>query len=123
MITLLVANQEAEHRTWVADIKPDGILGLDFMKNHGCQLIKEDGGYRLTMRGADRKIQTHLATHTQVHSVTPSVYRMAIERSTVLPPGKQVDVLDRTRLIDICDTDELGVLEVYPRGSSQTRSS
>ena len=94
MFTLRVANQEAEHRTWVADIKPNGILGLYFMKNHGCQLIKEDGGYRLTMRGADRKIQTHSATHTQVHSVTSSVYRVAIEYcGTVFPPEKQVDLL------------------------------
>ena len=71
VFTLRVADQEAEHRTWVADIQPDGILGLDYLKNHCCQLINEDGSYKLTVGHTDRKIQTHSATHPQKHSVTP----------------------------------------------------
>ena len=67
VFTLRVADQEAEHRTWVAHIQLDGILGLDFLKNHGCEPINEDGGYKLTVRDTYSKIQTHTATRPQIH--------------------------------------------------------
>ena len=69
VFTLRVADQEAEHRTWVANIQLDGILGLDFLKNHGCEPINENGGYKLTVRDTDSKIQTHPATCPQIHAL------------------------------------------------------
>ena len=72
VFTLRVADQEAEHRTWVADIQPDGILGLDYLKNHCCQLINEDGGYKLTVGHTERKIQTlsHAPAETLSHALS-----------------------------------------------------
>ena len=69
VFTLRVADQEAEHRTWVSNIQLDGILGLDFLKNHGCEPINENGGYKLTVRDTDSKIQTHPATCPQIHAL------------------------------------------------------
>ena len=101
--SLRVEDQQTQHTTWVADIQPDGILGLDFMRANGCQLIREDDGYRLTVGDGER--EPHLAE--------PSVYRVAIDQTTVLPAGGQADV--PAKLIDGGFTEELGLLEAAPR--------
>ena len=38
-----------EHDIWIANIEVDGILGLDFMRRHDCELKIIEGRYQLTV--------------------------------------------------------------------------
>ena len=43
-----------KHEVWVAGIDLDGILGLDFMQKHGCELLINDTNeYRLSIQGEE----------------------------------------------------------------------
>ena len=38
-----LGDRELAHTIWVADIEPEGILGLDFFQQYDCQLALKDG--------------------------------------------------------------------------------
>ena len=38
-----LGDRELAHTIWVADIEPEGVLGLDFFQQYDCQLALRDG--------------------------------------------------------------------------------
>ena len=39
------------HDVWVVKIEPDGIISMDFIKKHNCQLTLGQGHYELPLLG------------------------------------------------------------------------
>ena len=76
-----LGDRELAHTIWVADIEPEGILGLDFLRQYDCQLVLKDGCYEL-------KFGNHgEATHG--HPVAPSCFRVSVETTAVVPPRSE----------------------------------
>ena len=69
------------HTIWVAEIEPEGILGLDFLRQYDCQLVLKDGCYELQFGNLSE------ATHGQ--PVTPSCFRVSVEDTAVVPPRSE----------------------------------
>ena len=46
-MTIALGDRKLIHTTWVAEIEPEGILGLDFLRKYECQLVLKDGCYEL----------------------------------------------------------------------------
>lgn len=61
-----LGDRELAHTIWVADIEPEGILGLDFLRQYDCQLVLKDGFYELQFGNHGE------ATHG--HPVAPSCF-------------------------------------------------
>ena len=45
--SLRVGTTQGDHQVWIADIEPEGILGLDFVRSRKCQLVLREGQYEL----------------------------------------------------------------------------
>jgi len=69
------------HTIWVADIEPEGILGLDFLRQYDCQLVLKNGCYELQFGKPSE------ATHGQ--PVTPSCLRVSVENTAAVPPRSE----------------------------------
>ena len=80
-MTIALGDRKLIHTTWVAEIEPEGILGLDFLRKYECQLVLKDGCYELQF-GAPSE-----ATHRQ--PATPSCFRVSVENTTVVPPRSE----------------------------------
>ena len=76
-----LADRELAHTIWVADIEPEGILGLDFLRQYDCQLVLKDGCYELQFGNHGE------ATHG--HPVAPSCFRVSVETTAVVPPRSE----------------------------------
>ena len=46
-MTIALGDRKLIHTIWVAEIKPVGILGKDFLRQYDCQLVLKDGCYEL----------------------------------------------------------------------------
>ena len=62
-------------RTLLADIKCDGILGMNFLKDHSCVMAMKEGILKI----GDREIQLHRVTPTELGHL------VAAETVTILP--------------------------------------
>ena len=76
-----LGDRELAHTIWVADIEPEGILGLDFPRQYDCQLVLKDGCYELQFGNHGE------ATHG--HPVAPSCFRVSVETTAVVPPRSE----------------------------------
>jgi len=83
-MTLRLGDQEFDCTMWVAEIEPEGILGLDFLRRYDCQLVLKDGCYELQFGdGSEAK---------QGQSLSPSCFRVFIDRTSVVPPWSEAFV-------------------------------
>ena len=80
-MTIALGDRKLIHTTWVAEIEPEGILGLDFLRQYDCQLVLKDGCYELQFGEPSE------ATHRQ--PATPSCFRVSVENTTVVPPRSE----------------------------------
>ena len=80
-MTVGLGDRELIHTIWVAEIEPEGILGLDFLRQYDCQLVLKDGCYELQF------VNPSEATHGQ--PVTPSCFRVSVENTAVVPPRSE----------------------------------
>ena len=65
----------------MADIEPEGILGLDFLGKYDCLLVLKDGYYELQFSNHGE------ATHG--HPVAPSCFQVSVENTAVVPPRSE----------------------------------
>ena len=72
-----LGDRELAHTIWVAEIDPEGILGLDFLGQYDCQLLLKDGCYEVQFGNPSEA--------TYGHPVTPSCFRVSVENTTVVP--------------------------------------
>ena len=49
-----MGRKDTVHQIWVAEIKPEEILGLDFIRGCDCQLTLNDGQYELEIEISDK---------------------------------------------------------------------
>ena len=66
---------------WIADIEPEGILVLDFVRSHKFQLVLREGQYEPISIGTE--VDPKLGT------VNPACYRVAVSETTVIPPRSE----------------------------------
>ena len=99
-----LGDRKVAHTIWVADIEPEGILGLDFLRQYDCQLALKDGCYELQFGNHGE------ATHG--HPVAPSCFRVSVETTAVVPPRSEALVAGK--IVGQC-TPVLGLLEPTAR--------
>ena len=75
---------QVEHPVQVVDIECEGILGLDFLWNHGCELGNKSRHYKLTMGN------TH-GNHPQ-RPVSPCCLWVTVDQTTVILPKNEAMV-------------------------------
>ena len=92
---------EATHNILVADIEVDGILGMDFLGSHRCELLRNKNGYTLSLSG------TRVPCHSSRGGL--ACRRIALCETVVLPPRSESIVT--AQLMDGKATDELVVIE------------
>ena len=103
-MTLRLGDREFDCTMWVAEIEPEGILGLDFLRRYDCQLVLKDGCYELQFDdGSDAK---------QGQPLSPSCFRVSIDRTTVVPPWSEAFVAGK--IVGPC-APTLGLLEPTAR--------
>ena len=76
-----LGDRQLVHTIWVAEIEPEGIHGLDFLRQYDCQLVLKDGCYELQFGNLSD------ATHGQ--PVTPSCFQVSVENTAVVPPRSE----------------------------------
>ena len=87
---LQFGDTQVEHPVWVAKIEPEGILGLDFFQDYGCELVRKNGHYELTMGNTkENQLQT---------PAPPCCRWVAVNETTVIPPKSEAMV--RARVVD-----------------------
>ncbi|KAK3728412.1 hypothetical protein QZH41_020431, partial [Actinostola sp. cb2023] len=96
MCKVRVGNIVALHPVWVADIEPEGILGLDFLRTFGGELVCKNGSCELQFDPA-------------TESSEQGCRRVVVESTTVIPPGSELIVPGR--FIDPRSSGSMGVLE------------
>ncbi|KAK3743858.1 hypothetical protein QZH41_005256 [Actinostola sp. cb2023] len=100
LMKVKLGEDDYEHTIWVANIGSDGILGLDFMRKYGGQIVLLDGRYKLSMVKEGRGLGT-----SEQQTLTCS--RVTVESTTVVPPRSETIISGR--LDD--SSGNIGVLE------------
>ena len=103
-MTLRIGDRELDYPLWVADIEPEGILGLHFIRQFDCQLVLEGGLYELQFGDATEA--------TQGKPLTPSCFRVSVDRTAVVPPRSEA--LIAGKIVGLCGP-VLGLLEPTAR--------
>ena len=80
-MTIGLGDPQLVHTIWVAEIEPEGFLGLDFLRQYDCQLVLKDGCYELQF--------DNLSEVTHGQPVTPSCIRVSVENTAVVPPRSE----------------------------------
>lgn len=100
-IEFTLGNQNLSHEILFADIKNDGILGVDFLSANRCDvLLSKD---HLVLNG--EKIVCYRSTN----EAQPCCCRIALIENVHVPPGSEMIV--KGRPIDNFDKDSVGILE------------
>ena len=100
-IQFTIGNQNLSHEILFADIKNDGILGVDFLSANRCDvLLSKD---HLVLNG--EKITCYRSTK----DVNPNCCRIALTENVHVPPGSEMIVPGRP--LDSFDKDIVGILE------------
>ena len=76
-----LGDRELAHTIWVAEIEPEGLLGLDFLGQYDFQLVLKDGCYELQFGNPSEAAYGH--------PVTPSCFRVSVENTTVVHPRSE----------------------------------
>ena len=90
-VTLSVGNLKVKHQVIIADIGPDVLMGIDFLRFHGCTV---DFASKLLYAGDKPTPLRNLDSEKQ------AVYRLKLAESVTLPPYSQVIVPGKIQ----CDT-------------------
>ena len=109
--SLQVGTTEGDHQVWIADIEPEGILGLDFLRSRKCQLVLQEGQYELICTGTE--VDPKLGT------VNPACYRVAVSETTVIPPRSET--LVPGSILDFDRTNAGGLLQPTARLMEEKR--
>jgi len=80
-VELVTGNLTVRHRVIVADITPDVLIGIDFLRSHGCQI--DFGRNVLSAGGRDVPLEP-------TSNKYPSVCRVHLAHSVTVPPYAQV---------------------------------
>ena len=83
-----LGDRELPHTIWVAEIEPEGILALDFLRQYDCQLFLKDGCYEVQFGNP--------SDATYGHPVTPSCFRVCVENTTDFPLRSEALVAGKT---------------------------
>ncbi|KAK3108631.1 hypothetical protein FSP39_012081 [Pinctada imbricata] len=85
-----VGSQVFEHNVIVADINNEGILGLDFLSAHNCDL--DLGNFCLTLKPSNESIECHhYASNAKV-----SCFKIAVTEQVEIPPCTEIIVPAKT---------------------------
>ena len=79
-----LGGDQATRVLWVADIEPDGILGLDLMRAVGAELLLRGGRYEMTFRSGQE------GTTTSDEKPQPYCRRVTVRKTLVVPPRSEV---------------------------------
>ena len=99
--SIKIDTYETMHNILVADIEVDGILGMDFLGTHQCELLRTKNGYALSLSG------TRVPCHSSRDGL--ACLRIALCETVVLPPRSESIVT--AHFVDGEATEELGVIE------------
>ena len=100
-VEISLGNQKLKHQFLFADIKNDGILGIDFLSTNGCDvLLSKD---HLLLNGE------RIACFRSNVDAEPTCCRIALAENIEIPPDCEIIV--KGRPIDMFDKDGVGILE------------
>ncbi|MCG7874761.1 MAG: retropepsin-like aspartic protease, partial [Candidatus Thiodiazotropha endolucinida] len=100
-VEISIGSQKLLHDVLFADVKNDGILGMDFLTKHRCDMFLSKN--HLLLNG--EKI-TCFRSSTEI---THTCCRIAIHQSIEIPP--ECEMIIQGRPLDRIDKDGIGVLE------------
>ncbi|MCG8045657.1 MAG: reverse transcriptase domain-containing protein, partial [Candidatus Thiodiazotropha endolucinida] len=100
-VEITLGNQKLLHEVLFADVKNDGILGIDFMIKHKCDVLLSKDHLVLNS-------ERIACFHSSV-AATPSCCRVAVLESTKLPP--ECEIIVKGRPLDRFDRDSTGIVE------------
>ena len=98
---LEVDGQRALQEVWIADIELEGILGMDFVRRYGCQIIAAPEG--------QLELFIPELTSTSAHSVKPAeemnsnhqCLRVVVEDTVLVPANSEM--VTNVKVLDKCD--------------------
>ena len=98
-IEFTLGNQNLSHEILFADIKNDGIIGIDFLTANRCDvLLSKD---HLVLNGEK------IACYRSTKDANPSCCRIALMENVQVPPGSEMIV--QSRPLDGFDKDGVGI--------------
>ena len=100
-----IGGVEVAHQVWVADIEPEGILDMDFIREHGCRLTVDQDSFDLAVNYTKQELGGD--------ECSPRCARIAVGSTTVIPPRSEA--LVSARLVEPCVGGEWGVTQSKPR--------
>jgi len=109
--SIRIGDQQVEHDVWVAEIELDGIIGMDFIKEHNCQLTLGQGRSELTLSGN--------VTGCKGIDQLPKCARVVAKVTTVIPPRSES--LIPAKLIDSCGGALLAITEGQERFTKRSQ--
>ena len=80
LFSVAVGRVTVQHEIWIADIEPDGILGMDFIQGHNCKLTVGRDWFELTLHGR--------TTCRVEEKSPPRCMRIAVGVMTIIPPKR-----------------------------------
>ena len=112
---LEIEGHRARHEIWIADIEVDGILGMDYLRKHGCNIgLGPAGDLKLSISNPSANgtedIYTSLKqTSAETSPSSHQCYRVAVQETVVIPANSEM--VTAARVLDLCEEDCVGVLE------------
>ncbi|MEW8544975.1 MAG: reverse transcriptase domain-containing protein [Candidatus Thiodiazotropha sp.] len=100
-IEITLGSQKLLHDVLFADVKNDGILGMDFLTRHRCDVFLSKD--HLILNGEK------IACFRSSVDIIPTCCRIAILESVEVPPESEIIVQGRP--LDRVDTNSIGILE------------
>ena len=100
-VEISLGNQKLKHQILFADIKNDGILGIDLLSANGCDVLLSKDHLML--------IGERIACFRSSVDAQPTCCRKALTESIEIPPDCEIIV--KGRPIDRFDKDGVGILE------------
>ena len=97
-VEISLGNQKLKHQILFADIKNDGILGIDFLSANGCDVLLSKDHLMLN--------RERIACIRSVVDAQPICCRIALTKSIEIPPDCEIIV--KGRPIDRFDKDGVG---------------
>lgn len=109
--SIQIGDQQVEHDVWVAEMELDGIIGMDFIKEHNCRLTLDQGRSELTLSGN--------VTGCKGIDQLLKCARVASKVTTVIPPRSES--LIPAKLIDSCGGALLAITEGQERFTKRSQ--
>lgn len=86
---LEVEGKQVQHEAWIADIELEGILGMDFVRQYGCQIISAPGG-ELRLHIPDLKNMPTAKTADETALSDYQCLRVAVGKTVVIPGNSEM---------------------------------